>query len=180
MVAVSDELYMDQLYDQDSEAEDYATFTFNDWRELVEERLISSELRQTCDMFAENTIEEARRLRLARFIGELEEILDDLVSSLSYVTSSLHIFSEHFSSVTLGLNRAPLNELVKTQRQTEETLSDLQQVLNQCTPGIEEVRTQQESKLNEALLRFERVASESANEAIALCEASLLLVRALN
>jgi len=55
----------------------------NDWRHLVENCLRSSQLRQTCDKFAETTIEEARRLRLSRFIGEMEPILEDLVSSLA-------------------------------------------------------------------------------------------------
>jgi len=54
-----------------------------DWRDLVEECLRTSQIRQTCDKFAETTIEEARRLRLSRFTGEMEPILEDLVSSLA-------------------------------------------------------------------------------------------------
>lgn len=88
--------YGQLFYDRDSEVNDYAAFTLDDWRELVEKRLISSQLRQTCDMFAENTIEEARRRRLARFTGEMKEVLDDLVSSLSCVTSLFHTLTEFF------------------------------------------------------------------------------------
>ena len=55
----------------------------DDWRDLVERGLRFSQLRQTCDKFAENTIEEARRLRLSRFTREMEPILEDLISSLA-------------------------------------------------------------------------------------------------
>src|SRR5258708_1087312 len=105
-------------------------------------------------MFAENTIDEARTLQLTRFTATMEEILDDLISSLSCVTSLFHALTEFFFfSVTLSLNRASPDELNKTQRQTEETLSDLRRTLGQWTLRIEEVRTQQQSKLNEVLLK---------------------------
>ena len=55
----------------------------DNWRDLVETGLRLSQLRQTCDKFTENNIEEARRLRLCRFTEEMEPILDDLVSSLA-------------------------------------------------------------------------------------------------
>jgi len=55
----------------------------DDWRDLVENCLFTSQLRQTCDKFAETTIEEARRLRLSRFTGDIESILDGLISSLA-------------------------------------------------------------------------------------------------
>lgn len=55
----------------------------DNWRDLVERGLRFSQLRQTCDKFADNTIEKARRLRLCRFTEEMEPILDDLVSSLA-------------------------------------------------------------------------------------------------
>ena len=45
-------------------------------------------------MFVANTIEEARRLRSAQLIGEMEIILDDLVLSLSCVASLLHPLAE--------------------------------------------------------------------------------------
>lgn len=54
-----------------------------DWRDLVEEHLCTSQLRQTCDKFAETTIEEARKLRLFRYTEEMEPILNGLVSSLA-------------------------------------------------------------------------------------------------
>ena len=61
----------------------YEDFTMGDWRDLVETCLHLSQLRQTCDKFAEGTIEEARRQRLSRFIAEIEPTLKDLASSLA-------------------------------------------------------------------------------------------------
>jgi len=52
------------------------------WRDLVENALLESQLRQTCDKFAENTIEGARRRRISQFIVEIEPILEDLLLSL--------------------------------------------------------------------------------------------------
>jgi len=71
-----------QLHNRGLNPEDYEAFTMDDWRNLVEEILSSSQLRKTCDKFAEHSIEEARRLRLSRFIEEIEPVLDNLVSSL--------------------------------------------------------------------------------------------------
>lgn len=78
----------------------------------------------------------------------------------------------------MGLNRASINELYKTQSQTEKALSDLRCVLSQWTPRIEEVRAQQEGKLNEVLRRFERAAKDSADEAFELSVGSIRLVGA--
>jgi len=66
----------------DSE-KDYEDFTMADWRDLVENCLFTSQLRQTCDTVAGITIEGARRLRLSRFTEEIESILDGLISSLA-------------------------------------------------------------------------------------------------
>lgn len=142
----------------------------------MEDCLTLSQLRQTCNKFGENTIEAARRLRLAQFIEDMEKILDGLVLSLSCVTSLLQILAECFSSGTLRLNRSSPTELYNTQCQAEKTLSDLRHVLNHWATRIEEVRAQQESKLNEALLRFEQAAKKGANDAIELSVASLPLV----
>jgi len=61
----------------------YEDFNMSDWRYLVKKSLCISQLRKTCDKFAETTIEEARKLRLSRFTSEMEPILDGLVSSLA-------------------------------------------------------------------------------------------------
>lgn len=66
----------------DPKFKNYEDFTMDNWRDLVEKALLSSQLRKTCDKFAENTIEEARRRRISRFTGEIEPILQSLVSSL--------------------------------------------------------------------------------------------------
>jgi hypothetical protein len=55
----------------------------DDWRSLVDKCLLSSQIQQTCDKFAETTIEEARRLRISRFTEEMGPILDGLVLSLT-------------------------------------------------------------------------------------------------
>ena len=78
----------------------------------------------------------------------------------------------------MGLNRASINELYKTQSQTETALSTLRDVLSHWTPRIEEVRAQQEGKLNEVLQRFERAAKDGADEAFELSVESIRLVSA--
>ena len=75
--------YLVQLHSQRSEgAKGYEDYTIDDWGDLVERCLVSSQLRQTCDKFAETTIEEARRRRLFRFTREMGPILKDLAYSL--------------------------------------------------------------------------------------------------
>lgn len=54
----------------------------DDWRDLVEICLSQSQLGETCDKFAETSIEKARKERLSRFIEEIEPILGNLVDSL--------------------------------------------------------------------------------------------------
>lgn len=62
-------------------------------------------------------------------------------------------------------NRASIDELHQIQCQTKNTLSALQNVLEQWTPRIDEVGAQQEGKLHEILLRFEQAAKDGAGEA---------------
>ena len=57
-------------------------------------------------------------------------------------------------------------------------MSDLQNVLNQWTPRIDEVGAQQEGKLDEVLLRFEQAAMDGAHEAFESSVASVRLVSA--
>jgi len=57
-------------------------------------------------------------------------------------------------------------------------MSDLQRALDQWTPCSDEMRAQQESKLNALLLRFEGAAKDGADEAIASSVALLDLVSA--
>ena len=77
----------------------------------------------------------------------------------------------------MGENRASLDgnrdKLYQIQFQAKKTLSDLQDILNQWTPFSDEARAQQESKLNDLLVRFEGAAKDGADEAIALSVASL-------
>ena len=80
-------------------------------------------------------------------------------------------------SVSLALNRAELSELYHTQCETERVLSELQYVITKWAPRIDQVRTQQESKLDGTLAKFEEVARESAEEAISLQLQPLTMVR---
>ena len=57
---------------------------------------------------------------------------------------------------SLDANRGSLDDLKHTRRRTKDTLSNLQNVLDQWTPRIDEVRAQQEDKLNKVLEKFER------------------------
>lgn len=57
-------------------------------------------------------------------------------------------------------------------------MSDLQDVLNQWTPRIDEVGAQQEGQLIKVLLRFEQAAKDGADEAFESSVASVRLVSA--
>ena len=76
----------------------------------------------------------------------------------------------------LALGRASLSELVDIQCETESALSDLRFIITQWAPGIDQLRTQQESKLHETLTHFEQAAKEGAEEAISLQLQSLNMV----
>lgn len=79
---------------------------------------------------------------------------------------------------SLHCNRAVLDELHQTQCQTKETLSNLRDIIKQWTPRNDNERAQQERKLKDVLLSFERAAIEVADEEIALSVASFRLVSA--
>ena len=79
----------------------------------------------------------------------------------------------------MALNRASLSELDDTQCETERVLSELGYVITEWAPRIDQVRTQQESKLDVTLTKFEQAARESAEEAISLRLQSLTMVRTI-
>ena len=79
----------------------------------------------------------------------------------------------------MALDRAELSELADTQCETERVLSDLRYIITQWAPRIDQLRAQQESKLDVTLTHFEQVAKENAEEAISLQLESLTMVGAI-
>ena len=74
--------------------------------------------------------------------------------------------------------RASLDDLKHTRRRIKDTLSDLQKVLNQWTPRIDEVRARQEGKLDKILERFEQAARDGVDVAFESSVAPFRLVSA--
>ena len=74
------------------------------------------------------------------------------------------------------LNRASLDKLYETQRQTEKTLSDLRDALRQWKSRIDEVRVQQDGNLNKVLRKFEETARDSADKALEMSVRSVRIV----
>lgn len=81
--------------------------------------------------------------------------------------------------MSLALDRASLNELNDTQRETERALSELRNAIAKWDTRVDQVRTELESKLDITLTEFERVARESVENAISLHLKPFTMVRAI-